>query len=58
MNLREFVRVSTVNDFAKFAVKISKDEVPTPLLTVGLLFISVNQNGFCLFPCICHVSIS
>ena len=39
MKLREFVRVPTVSDWAKFAVQISKDEAPTPLLTVGLLFI-------------------
>ena len=39
MKLREFVRVPMVNDWAKFAVQVSKDETPTPLLTVGLLFI-------------------
>ena len=39
MKLREFVRVPTVSDRAKFAVQISKDEAPTPLLTDGLLFI-------------------
>ena len=39
MKLREFVRVPTASDGAKFAVQISKDEAPTPLLTVGLLFI-------------------
>ena len=39
MKLHEFVRVPTVSDWAKFAVQISKDEAPTPLLTVGLLFI-------------------
>ena len=39
MKLRVFVRVPTVNDGAKFAVEISKDEALTPLLTVGLLFI-------------------
>ena len=39
MKLREFVRVPTVSDRAKFAVQISKDEAPTPLLTVVLLFI-------------------
>ena len=40
MKLRAFVRVPTVSDRAKFAVQMSKDEAPTPLLTVGLLFIS------------------
>ena len=30
----------TVSDWAKFAVQISKDETPMPLLTVELLFIS------------------
>ena len=39
MKFHEFVRVPTVSDWAKFAVQISKDEAPTPLLTVGLLFI-------------------
>ena len=39
MKLCEFVRGATVSDWAKFAVQISKDEAPTPLLTVGLLFI-------------------
>ena len=39
MKLREFVRVPTVSDWAKFAVQISKDEAPMPLLTVRLLFI-------------------
>ena len=39
MKLREFVSVPTVSDWAKFAVQISKDEAPMPLLTVGLLFI-------------------
>ena len=39
MKLHEFVRVPMVSDWAKFAVQISKDEAPTPLLTVGLLFI-------------------
>ena len=33
------LRVLTVSDWARFAVQISKDEAPTPLLTVGLLFI-------------------
>ena len=42
MKLREFVRVPTASDGAKFAVQISKDEAPTPLLTVGLLFIFVH----------------
>ena len=37
MKLCEFVRLPTVSDGAKFAVEISKDEAPTPLLTVGLL---------------------
>ena len=32
MKLHEFVRVPMVNDGAKFAVQISKDEAPTPLL--------------------------
>ena len=32
MKLHEFVRVPTVSDWAKFAVQISKDEAPTPLL--------------------------
>ena len=40
MKLQEFVRVPTVSDWAKFAVQISKDAAPTPLLTAGLLFIS------------------
>ena len=48
MKLCEFVRVPTVSDWAKFAVQISKDEAPTPLLTVG----------FCLFLAIYHVSTS
>ena len=39
MKLREFVRVPTASDGAKFAVQISKDEAPRPLLTVELLFI-------------------
>ena len=39
MKLHEFVRVPTVSNWAKLAVQISKDEAPTPLLTVGLLFI-------------------
>ena len=39
MKIREFVRVPTVSDWAKFAVQILKDEALTPLLTVGLLFI-------------------
>ena len=39
MKLHEFVRVPTVSDGDKFAVQISKDEAPTPLLKVGLLFI-------------------
>ena len=39
MKLREFVRVLAESDGAEFAVQISKDEAPTPLLTVGLLFI-------------------
>ena len=39
MNLCEFVRGPRVSDWAKFAVQTSKDEAPTPLLTVGLLFI-------------------
>ena len=37
--LCEFVRVPRVSNWAKFVVQISKDEAPTPLLTVGLLFI-------------------
>ena len=44
MKLCETVRVTTVSDLAKFAVLISKDEAPTPLLTVGLLFIFVHQS--------------
>ena len=40
MKFCEFVRVPMVSDWAKFAVQISKDEAPTPLLTVGLLFFS------------------
>ena len=39
MKLHEFVRVPTVSDWAIFAVPSSKDEAPTPLITVGLLFI-------------------
>ena len=39
MKLHEFVRVPMVNDGAKFAVQISKDEAPMPLLKVWLLFI-------------------
>ena len=39
MKLCEFVRVPMVSDCAKFAVQISKDEAPTPLLTVKLFFI-------------------
>ena len=42
MKLREFVRVPRVSDRAKFAVQISKDEAPLPLLTVGFLFIIVH----------------
>ena len=44
MKLREFVRVPMVNDSARFAVQISKDEAPTPLLTVGFLFIFVHLS--------------
>ena len=44
MKLREFVRVPTVSNWAKFAVQISMDEAPTPLLTVGLLFIFVHLS--------------
>ena len=44
MKLREFVWVPTVSDLAKFAVQISKDEAPTPLLTVRLLFIFVHLS--------------
>ena len=44
MKLCEFVRVPMVNDGAKFAVQILKDEVPKPLLTVGLLFIFVHLS--------------
>jgi len=32
MKLHEFVRVPMVSDWARFAVQISKDEAPTPLL--------------------------
>ena len=39
MKFREFVRVPTVSDCAKFAIQISKDGALMPLLTVGLLFI-------------------
>ena len=39
MKLGEFVRVPTVSDWARFAVQISKDEAPMPLLIVGLLYI-------------------
>ena len=39
MKLCEFVRVPMVNDWARFAFQISKDEAPMTLLTVGLLFI-------------------
>ena len=35
MKLREFVRVPTVSDWAKFAVQISKDEALTPLPKIG-----------------------
>ena len=44
MKLHEFVRGPTVSDGARFAVQISKDEAPTPLLTVGLLFILVHLS--------------
>ena len=44
VKLHEFVRVATVNDWAKFAVQISKDEAPTPLLTVGILFIFMHLS--------------
>ena len=40
----EFVRVPTVSDWAKFAVQISKDEAPTPLLTVGILFVFMHLS--------------
>ena len=40
----EFVRVPMVSNWAKFAVQISKDEAPTPLLTVGLLFIFMHLS--------------
>ena len=43
MKLHEFVRVPGVN-WARFAVKISKDEALTPLLTVVLLFIFVHLS--------------
>ena len=33
-----------VSSWAKFAVQISKDEAPTPLLTVGLLFIFMHLS--------------
>ena len=33
-----------VSDCAKFAVEISKDEAPVPVLTVGLLFISMHLS--------------
>ena len=39
MKLHEFVRMPTVSDWAKFALKISKDEALMPLLTGGLVFI-------------------
>ena len=39
LKLREFVRVPTVSNWAKFAVQISKDEALTQMLTAGLLFI-------------------
>ena len=44
--LCEFVRVGLprVSNWAKFAVQISKAEAPTPLLTVGLLFIFMNLS--------------
>ena len=45
MKLHEFVRVPTVSDLDKFAVQISKDEAPTPLLTVGLLFIFMHLSS-------------
>ena len=44
MKVREFVRMSRVNAWAKFAVQIFKDEAPTPLLTVGLFFSFVHLS--------------
>ena len=41
IKLSGFVWVPTVSDRTRFAVQISKDEAPTPLLTVGL-FISAH----------------
>ena len=44
MKLPEFVRVPLVSDWAIFAVQISKDKAPAPLLTVGLLFIFMHLS--------------
>ncbi len=44
MKLREFARVPTVSNWAKFTVQILKAEAPTPLLTVGLLFIFMHLS--------------
>ena len=43
----EFVRVPMVSDWAKFAVQISKDEAPTPLLTGGLSFVYFHASIAC-----------
>ena len=48
LNLREFVGVPRVSDWAKSAVQISKDEAPMPLLTVGFFFIFVHL--LCVHP--------
>ena len=46
MKLCEFVRVPVVSPCAKFAVQISKNEAPTPLLTAGFLFIFGHLSHF------------
>ena len=48
MKLCKFVRVPRVRNWAKFAVQISKDEAPMPLLTVGFFFIFVHL--LCVHP--------
>ena len=46
MKLREFVRLGCPRKATEpnFSVQISKDEAPTPGLTVGLLFICVHLS--------------
>ena len=48
MKLHEFVRVPRVSDWARFAVRISKDEAVMLLQTVGLLFIFMHLSCICL----------